>query len=186
MDEEGASALTMRRLARALGVEPAALYWHFGNKDELCHAVVEDVSAQLEVASTTTGDPRARLEHHFRAIRDHWRRHPSVLELSRRYPPTAAGDVSRAGLALVEELGVAPGDVLDCYRALSWSVTGFVILEQNLASSVHHRRLGPTEWMLAIADERGTTSAFDSDDLFRTMLGLSLDGLEQRRGARRR
>jgi AcrR family transcriptional regulator len=184
MDAEGASALTMRRLARALGVEPAALYWHFRNKDELCHAVFDDVSAQLEVASATSGPPRARLEHHFTAIRDHWRRHPSVLELSRRYPPTAAGDVSRAGLALLAELGVAPDEVLECYRALSWSVTGFVILEQNLASSVHHRRLGPTEWVLAIADDRGTTSAFDTDDLFRTMLALSLDGLEGRRDAR--
>ena len=70
--------------------------------------------------------------------------------------------------------------MLDCYRALSWTVTGFVILEQNLESSVHHRRLGPTRWVLTIDDDPDTTSAFDTDGLFRTTLGLALDGLEQR------
>jgi hypothetical protein len=59
-------------------------------------------------------------------------------------------------------------------------VTGFVILEQNLESSAHHRRLGPTRWVLTIDDDPGTTSAFDTDDLFSTMLALSLDGLERR------
>ena len=108
MDEQGAAALTMRRLARELGVESPALYWHFENKDALCRAVVDTVGAQLQVATVTGGSPRRRLEHHFTAIRDHWREHPSVLELSRSYPPSAGGEVSRAGLELLDELGVPP------------------------------------------------------------------------------
>jgi AcrR family transcriptional regulator len=180
MDEHGASALTMRRLAHELGVESAALYWHFASKDELCRAVVDTVSAQLHVASVTAGSPRERLEHHFVAIRDHWREHPSVLELSRHYPPSAGGDVSRAGLELLDELGVRSDELLDCYRALSWTVTGFVMLEQSLATSVHHRQVAPTRWVLAIDDDPGTTSVFDTDALFETTLALSLDGLELR------
>src|SRR3954468_1032555 len=81
MDRESASALTMRRLAQELGVESAAIYWHFANKDDLCRAVVDTVREQLEVASAGTGDARQRLEHHLVAIRDHWREHPSVLEM---------------------------------------------------------------------------------------------------------
>jgi AcrR family transcriptional regulator len=180
MDEQGATALTMRRLARELGVESPALYWHFESKDALCRAVVDTVGAQLQVATVTGGSPRRRLEHHFTAIRDHWREHPSVLELSRSYPPSAGGEVSRAGLDLLSELGVSPDAVLDCYRALSWTVTGFVILEQSIESSVHHRRLGPTRWVLTIDGDPDTTSAFDTDDLFHTTLGLALDGLEHR------
>ena len=107
MDDDGTSALTMRRLARELGVEAPALYWHFENKDALCREVVGTVGAQLQVATVAGGSPRRRLEHHFHAIRDHWREHPSVLELSRQYPPSAGGEVSRAGLALIDELGVA-------------------------------------------------------------------------------
>jgi AcrR family transcriptional regulator len=179
MDAEGLRALTVRRLARELGVEAPALYWHFGNKDELCRAVVRTVGEQLEVVSTTRGTPRRRLEHHFGAVRDHWRAHPGVLELSREYPPPAAGAVARQGLALVEALGIAPGEALSCYRSLSWTVIGFVMLEQTLGQSVHHRRVGPVQWVLDL-DDGSAPSTFDTDDLFRTTLDLALDGLQQR------
>ncbi len=186
MDAEGAGALTIRRLAGDLGVESAALYWHFASKGELCRAVVDTVGARLRVATVTTGSARERLEHHFTAIRDHWRRHPSVLELSRQYPPSAGGDVARAGLALCEELGIDADDALECYRSLSWTVTGFVILEQNLESSVHHRRAGGTRWVLAVDDDDASTDrAFDTDELFRTTLTMALDGLDRRRARRR-
>ncbi len=179
MDAEGTHALTLRRLARELGVEAPALYWHFADKGELCREVVRTVGEQLETTSTTRGTPRRRLEHHFHAVRDHWRAHPGVLELSRQFPPSAAGAVARHGLTLVEALGVAPRDALDCYRSLSWTVTGFVILEQTLEQSAHHRRTGPTRWVLDLDDD-SPPSTFDTDDLFRTTLGLALDGLEVR------
>ena len=180
MDAEGASALTIRRLAGELGVESAALYWHFASKGDLCRAVVDTVGARLRIATVTTGTARERLEHHFTAIRDHWRRHPSVLELSRQYPPSAGGAVARGGLALLVELGIDPDATLECYRSLSWTVTGFVILEQNLEGSVHHRRIGRTRWVLTVDDDPSTDLAFDTDELFRTTLTLALDGLEQR------
>lgn len=179
MDGEGTHALTLRRLARDLGVEAPALYWHFADKGELCREVVRTVGEQLETTSTTRGTPRRRLEHHFHAVRDHWRAHPGVLELSRQFPPSAAGAVARHGLTLVEALGVAPRGALDCYRSLSWTVTGFVILEQTLEQSAHHRRTGPTRWVLDLDDD-SPPSTFDTDDLFRTTLGLALDGLEVR------
>ena len=178
MDTEGVGALTLRRLARELGVEAPALYWHFADKHDLCRAVVDTVGGRLRARSSRHGTPRHRLERHFDAIRDHWRAHPGVLELSRQFPPSAAGDVARTGLRLVVELGVDPTDALECYRSLSWTVTGFVMLEQTLATSVHHRRVGDTRWVLELDD--GAPSTFDTDELFRTTLTLALDGLEQR------
>ena len=180
MDAEGTPALTLRRLARELGVEAPALYWHFADKGELCREVVRTVGEQLEVTSTTRGTPRRRLEHHFHAVRDHWRAHPGVLELSRQFPPSAAGRVARHGVELVAQI-VGAGDALECYRSLSWTVTGFVILEQTLDQSVHHRRVGPTRWELDL-DDSAEPSTFDTDELFRTTLGLALDGLEHRAG----
>ena len=180
VDAEGTRALTIRRLAGELGVEAPALYWHFADKRDLCRAVVRAVGERLQITSASTGSARERLEHHFLAVRDHWRAHPGVLELSREFPPSAGGDVARHGLQLVEELGASPDDALDCYRSLSWTVTGFVILEQTLESSAHHRRVGATRWVLDIDDEGASPSSFDTDELFRTTLGLALDGLEQR------
>lgn len=179
MDAEGTRALTLRRLAGELGVEAPALYWHFADKGALCREVVRTVGQQLEVTSSARGTPRRQLEHHFHAVRDHWRAHPGVLELSRQFPPSAAGSVARHGLGLVEALGIAPADALECYRSLFWTVTGFVILEQTLADSVHHRRVGPTGWELDL-DDGGVPSVFDTDELFRTTLALALDGLELR------
>jgi TetR/AcrR family tetracycline transcriptional repressor len=179
MDGEGTQALTLRRLARELGVEAPALYWHFADKGELCREVVRTVGERLEATSATRGTPRRRLEHHFHAVRDHWRAHPGVLELSRQFPPSAGGAVARHGLTLVEALGVSPHDALDYYRSLSWTVTGFVILEQTLEQSTHHRRTGPSGWVLDLDDD-SPPSTFDTDDLFRTTLGLALDGLELR------
>jgi AcrR family transcriptional regulator len=187
MDRDGAGALTIRGLARALGVEPPALYWHFAGKDDLCRAVVDSVADQLLVSTRGRGSPRRRLEHHFAAIRDHWRTHPSVLELSREFPPSAAGAVSQEGLRLVEAMGIAPDHALEVYRSLSWTVTGFVFMEQMLTRSAHHQRVGDTRWVLAIDDAAVDTppSEFDTDALFATTLGLALDGVEQRatRGA---
>jgi AcrR family transcriptional regulator len=179
MDVEGTAALTLRRLARELGVEAPALYWHFADKGELCREIVRTVGEQLEVTSTTRGTPRRRLEHHFHAVRDHWRAHPGVLELSRQFPPSAGGAVARHGIALVEALGIPPDDALESYRSLSWTVTGFVILEQTLDQSVHHTRVGATRWVLDV-DDTDAPSEFDTDALFRTTLALALDGLELR------
>jgi AcrR family transcriptional regulator len=187
MDRDGTAALTMRGLARELGVEPPALYWHFAGKDDLCRAVVDSVADTLLVRTSSRGTPRRRLEHHFAAIRDHWRAHPSVLELSREFPPSAAGAVSQEGLRLVAAMGIANGDALDVFRSLSWTVTGFVLMEQTLTRSAHHHRVGDTRWVLAIHHEDGEGdpqdtphSEFDTDAVFATTLGLALDGVEQR------
>lgn len=185
MDRDGTAALTIRGVARELGVEAPALYWHFAGKDDLSRAVVDSVADTLLVRTSSRGTPRRRLEHHFAAIRDHWRLHPGVLELSRQFPPSAAGAVSHEGLRLVAAMGVAADHALEIYRSLSWTVTGFVLMEQMLTRSVHHQRVSDTRWVLAIEDRHGDDgdappSEFDTDALFVTTLGLALDGVEQR------
>lgn len=49
-DAEGLEALSMRRLAQALGVVPMALYKHVANKDELLAGVVDAVLGEIEPA----------------------------------------------------------------------------------------------------------------------------------------
>lgn len=47
LNKEGLEALTMRRLAQALGVQAGAIYWHFANKQELYDAMVDQLMAGL-------------------------------------------------------------------------------------------------------------------------------------------
>lgn len=179
LDDAGLDALTIRGLARSLDVEPAALYWHFPNKDEICRAVIAQISAQLHVDTTRRGSPREQLQQHLSAIRAHWRRHPSALELGRRFLPTVDSEVTRAGLDLLVELGVPTNNAIDRYRILTWSVMGFVIIEQTLPSSVHHHRADATgnRWVLRL---EGSTesSEFDTDILFQSTITQLLDGLQ--------
>ncbi|MFZ5438986.1 MAG: TetR/AcrR family transcriptional regulator [Myxococcota bacterium] len=48
-DEEGLEALSMRRLAQALGVEAMSLYHHVQNKDEILDGMVDLVFAEMEL-----------------------------------------------------------------------------------------------------------------------------------------
>src|SRR6478672_7547329 len=56
IDRDGADALSMRRLARALDRDPMILYRHAPNKAALLDGVAETVLAQLYVDSA---DPRS-------------------------------------------------------------------------------------------------------------------------------
>jgi TetR/AcrR family tetracycline transcriptional repressor len=47
LDKVGYEALTMRRLAQALGVQAGAIYWHFKNKQELVDAMADAMMAGL-------------------------------------------------------------------------------------------------------------------------------------------
>lgn len=49
VDAEGLAALSTRRLAAELGVSGPSLYNHFGTKDELIDAVVDEVVGQVDL-----------------------------------------------------------------------------------------------------------------------------------------
>jgi AcrR family transcriptional regulator len=48
-DADGIDALTMRKLARALGVEAMSLYHHVANKDDILDGMVDLVFAEIEL-----------------------------------------------------------------------------------------------------------------------------------------
>ncbi len=52
LDEVGIEGLTMRRLADAMGIKAASLYWHFANKqallDGMADVLIEDVARNVD------------------------------------------------------------------------------------------------------------------------------------------
>jgi len=48
VDNEGLEALSMRRLAATLGVDPMAIYYYLPNKAALKDAIVEAVNTEIE------------------------------------------------------------------------------------------------------------------------------------------
>jgi AcrR family transcriptional regulator len=62
IEREGAAALTIRAVARELGVDAMALYHHVADKDELLRAAAALAYGRLDARAGTTGDWRHRLE----------------------------------------------------------------------------------------------------------------------------
>jgi TetR/AcrR family tetracycline transcriptional repressor len=107
-DEEGLEAVTVRRLAKELGVTPMALYWHFKNKDELLLGVVDHALSQIR-ADAGSGDPwPKRLRSLFETVISVMREHPALPGLLHSVDKTQTESFTRATndtLALLADAG---------------------------------------------------------------------------------
>jgi len=136
IDAAGADALTMRRLARALGRDPMILYRHAPNKAALLDGVAETVLAQLTVDAADP-DWAAQL----RAVARHYRAlalaHPRVVPLLVTRPLATPLALRPPGtlrplediLALLTRAGFSGPDALHIYRALFGFLHGHVLNE---------------------------------------------------------
>ena len=109
--------MTIRRLARDLGVTPMALYWHFRNKDELLDAMMarifSDVDPALEESATWLEQFRAFMDALAGALRAHPGAAPlfstrtSSSESSLRVTEIALDVLRRGGFSPTEATRVA-------------------------------------------------------------------------------
>ena len=86
VDAEGLERLSMRRLATALDVSAASLYFHYATKDELLEAVAADILANVDTSA-------------FQQRLGAWRSRLGPLAAGRagRAPAAGAGSLARAG-----------------------------------------------------------------------------------------
>jgi AcrR family transcriptional regulator len=115
--EAGLSALTMRSLARRLGVDPMAVYHYFADKDALLTAAAERSFSSLRPRMPAAGDWRARLRALARAyLRTVLRSRELLLFV------TEAGRVSAPFdehfFAAIAPLGLSDRDQRTCRDAL--------------------------------------------------------------------
>ena len=69
LDREGAEAVTMRRVARAVGITPMALYRHFADRDGLLNALADGGFRELAARLGNKTIP-ARAEEHLMQVVD--------------------------------------------------------------------------------------------------------------------
>src|ERR1700722_10285679 len=133
---DGAGALSMRRLARALGRDPMILYRHAPNKAALLDGVAETVLAQLDV-DPSDPDWAGQLRAVARSYRALALAHPHVVPLIVTRPLATPLGLRPPGtlrplediLALLTRAGFSPPDALHIYRALFGFLHGHVLDE---------------------------------------------------------
>jgi TetR/AcrR family transcriptional regulator, tetracycline repressor protein len=148
VDEEGMGALSMRRLAKELGVDPMAIYHHLPNKRALLSALVGEVFSEMRVPEETGefGDWRERVRAWARAFRDVARAHPRLVPHLASYPEAA----SEATLESTEELyaafeaaGMAPKEIVGAVGVVVDYLNGFALAEASgaLGEPDEHREM---------------------------------------------
>jgi TetR/AcrR family transcriptional regulator, tetracycline repressor protein len=134
-ESEGLEALTIRRLAKELGVTPMALYWHFRSKDELLDGMAAGIFEEVDLSVDASAAWQEQLRALLGSMLGVLRAHPSaaillstrtassegslratevVLDILRRggFSPTEATQVARHALSTVVNLvGGEPGVV---------------------------------------------------------------------------
>ena len=130
IDEEGEAALTMRRVARSLGVEAASLYGHVASKDDLVDAVLDRVLDAV-LLPAPTANPLADLVAGFAAYRQALVAHPAAVPMltrRRSRSPSQLRLIVRS-IELLEAAGLSTRAAVDTQVTLVAYALGFVFQE---------------------------------------------------------
>jgi AcrR family transcriptional regulator len=126
VDEEGVAALSMRRIAQALGVGTMTLYHYVRTKDELLELIDDAMMGELLVDDDElpADDWRAALTAIALRSREVHRRHPWVGGLGNRIGPNGLRHFEQS-LAAVAGTGLGPEERLDVVSLIDEYVFGF-------------------------------------------------------------
>ena len=136
-DKLGLDALTIRKLATALGVTPMALYWHFRGKDELLGALAERVWSEIDLTVDRTApwteQIRALLESLLKVLRAHPAA-PGLLLHSEKLRAEAALNATELTLDILRTAGFGPEDASYAARSAMWTGITLVMSEPGIES----------------------------------------------------
>jgi AcrR family transcriptional regulator len=194
-DDGGIDALSMRRLARELGVEAMSLYNHVANKDEILDGIVEVIAGETELPPDGT-EWKAAIRQSAVSTRDMFVRHPwaSGLWMSRQGGGTARLQRSEWLLRTLREAGLSPQLTYHAYHIVESHILGFTVQQLNFPyggeelEGLANRflaRLPAGEFPDFVEHVKQHLEPHDDDDVggFELGLDLILEGLERLRDA---
>jgi len=183
VEEHGADALSMRKLANELGVTTTTIYWHVGSRDELVIALIQRLAEQQAKVDVDGDTARDRVAS---AARNIWRNalaHRNVTALASQLGATTLLELPLE-VALVAELeaaGVSGDDARDALRSVLMLIAGFLIgaWRRDDVAPPDYR---PATLWAAVADPRVSPTTIaaiaappDLDALFETSLRAVVD-----------
>lgn len=134
--EQGERGVSMRRIAGTLGVRPATIYWHVGDRDALLDAMASRIAIRQRPPRSRARTPQGRIRAVARALRAELTSRPrllAVLGRSGRIGPVIA-PLRDACLSELFAAGFTGEDALRRVRTVVFHVAGFVLVERGLAA----------------------------------------------------
>ena len=199
-DAEGIDAVSVRRLARDLGVTPMALYWHVDDKNALLHALGDRLLGGLDL----TVDERVPWPEQLRAFVVSFtavlRAHPSAAMLIGSLPTVASENAlgaTEVALDILRRAGFSPEEAAHITTQIVRTTTSMVIAELDVipatgepACTEEFLRSLPPERFPRVIEAAGPLSAHEDPESFDDLvIELILAGVEaaaaRRRDARR-
>ena len=191
-DREGVGSLSMRRLARELGVEAMSLYHHVAGKPALLDGMVDLVFGEIELP-VADGDWKAAMRRRAVSAREVLARHPWAIAMmeSRRTPGPANLRHHDAVLGCLRQAGFPVALTAHAYSILDAYIYEFALQEASLpfdtAEETAEVAAGITEAFPAdayphlteLAVEHVLQPGYDYGDEYAFGLELILDGLER-------
>lgn len=189
-DAGGLGSLTIRSLARELGVKPMSVYYHVANKDEILDGIVDLVFGEIDLPSPG-GDWRSEIRRRALSARRALRRHPWAIALmeSRTSPGPATLRHHDATIGTLRAAGFSVAMTAHAYALLDAYVYGFALQEASLpfdgpetvadVAEPMMRQISPEEYpnLVEMATEHILRPGYDFGDEFEFGLGLILDAL---------
>ncbi|GAB2801652.1 TetR/AcrR family transcriptional regulator C-terminal domain-containing protein [Actinoallomurus bryophytorum] len=181
IDEVGLDGLSLRRLAKELGVQAPALYWHFASKQDLLDHLAAAAVERADRGSSGRPEPGQSwdewLAEGMRIRRRTMLAHRDGARLAAGNRPTADSlpRIERT-LSVLVEAGFDPQDAVRAIIVLGHYVSGFALDEQADPEREDDAppALDPGELPLLAA---GGAVALDRDTLFEYGLQRMLDGM---------
>jgi AcrR family transcriptional regulator len=192
MDEEGLEAVSMRRVAREVGVEAMSLYHHVEDKEDLLDGICEHVMAQFDFPEPVE-DWAENCRRGARAWRRLLQAHPAVMRLfaEQRGPIRSIDSVrpTEFALRILRDSGLSDRDTAQAFHAFGGYIQGFVMMELgSIAGGSDEMHLKAHEELAAaLPDEFAVLRACSPhfaecspDEQFEFGLDLLIRGLEAR------
>ncbi|MDT4932664.1 MAG: hypothetical protein QOK11_556 [Pseudonocardiales bacterium] len=196
-DEGGTESLSMRKLAKELGVEAMSLYNHIAHKSDLLDAMIDVVFGEIEFP-TDHGDWRAAIRQRAISTREALNRHrwANGLMESRLTPGPANMRLHDAAMGCLREGGFSIVNAIHAYSLLDAYVYGFALQEKTLPyegaeeiaahaqaqMAQFQAQLAHYPYLREVVGGYVAEGNFDFGDEFLFGLDIILDGLERLRG----
>ena len=141
MDTEGLDAVSMRRVAREVGVEAMSLYNHVRDKDDLLQGICDRVMADFDFPAETD-DWEELVRAGARSWRNVLRAHPDVMRLfaETRGPSPGSPDSllpTEFALRVLQAGGLSDRDTVQAFHAFGGYIQGYVMMESGPIRKSH-------------------------------------------------